>query len=209
MKFYDHTDAGIQLAEKLKKRYSRNQNLIVIALPRGGVPVGFQVAQTLGAPLDIVVTRKLRTDLAPEFGFGAISPDNEIIIDSESVKMLELTEEMIRYIIKQEKKELQRRMNKYRGNSDYPDVKGKIVILVDDGVATGMTSIAAIQFLKKLKPQKIVAAFPVCAADAAKEISAIVDEFICLYIPEEFHAVGAWYENFSQISDEEVINLLS
>lgn len=208
MKFKNHTDAGLQLADILRKKFNTDQNIIVIALPRGGVPVAYQVARKFKAPLDLAVTRKLGAPYNPEFGFGAIAPDNIMVLNNESVNALQLSEDEIREIAEKEIQEMNRRIKKYRGTEESPDVESKTAIIVDDGAATGATAIAAIEYIKRLNPKKIVAAFPVCSKESAEEIKEIVDEFICIHQPEEFNAVGEWYENFAQVTDDQVIELM-
>lgn len=207
--FQDRVDAGKKLAKKLVK--FKDQNLIVLALPRGGVSIGFQVAKRLRVPLDVLVVRKLGAPTNPEFGIGAIAPGVKVL-DEGAIKSLGLSQDDIKYIESQERAELDRRIREYRGTNAPLDVKEKTVILVDDGLATGITARAAIEAVLKQDPQKLIVAMPVCALDALAGIRSMLrpmrDDIICLNTPDDFSAVGQWYKTFDQLSDLEVINLL-
>lgn len=210
MLFKDRAEAGKKLAEKLVELDI--QNTIVLALPRGGVPVGFEVAKKLKASLDVLVVRKLGSPTQPELGIGAIAPENIVIYDDEAIRNLGIPKEEIRYIEEVERKELQRRIKIYRGRELMPDLRGKTVILVDDGLATGVTARAAVKYILEHHPDKLIVAIPVCAVDSAQSIDSIIrpmkDLVICLSTPFDFSSVGLWYKNFSQVSDEEVVSLL-
>lgn len=210
MLFKDRVDAGKKLAEKLIGL--KPQNLIVLALPRGGVPIGYEIAKKLNAPLDVLVVRKLGLPLNPEFGIGAIAPENVKVLDQTAIEYLGISQHEIKKIENKEKKELNRRIKEYRGMDPLPYVKGKTVILVDDGLATGVSARVAIKSVLKQKPQKLIIAIPVCAFDALEGIRSLVrplkDEVICLSAPYDFSAVGFWYKSFSQVSDLEVVNML-
>lgn len=210
MLFKDRQEAGKKLAEKLAELDV--QNPIVLALPRGGVPVGFEVAKKLKSPLGVLVVRKLGAPAQPEFGIGAIAPENTAIYDDEAIRNLGISEEEVRHIEEVERKELQRRIKIYRGSQLMPNLKGKTVILVDDGLATGVTARAAIKYILEHHPDKLIVAMPVCALDSVQSIHSIIrpmkDDAICLSTPYDFSALGLWYRNFSQVSDEEVISLL-
>lgn len=207
MVFQDRTEAGIALAEELAKRNLKDP--VVYALPRGGVPVAFPVSEKLNVTLDVIIVRKLGVPSNPEFAFGAIAPEEVALVDSFIVDRLGLSEEMIGRVIASESEEMERRINTYRGSLLYPILKGKTAIVIDDGVATGSTAIAAIHFLRKKNPAKIIFATPVCAADSAQRIGEEVNEVISLIIPENFGAVGMWYHEFGQTTDEEVMDFLS
>src|SRR3989344_8358916 len=211
MVFKDRTDAGCKLAEKLIE--FKNLDVIVLALPRGGVQIGFEIAKKLNVPLDVLVVRKLGAPHNPEFGIGAIAPGNVRILDDTSIEYLGITEEDVEKIEKQERDELNRRVKEYRGTEKQPDLKDKIVILVDDGLATGVTARAAIKAVLQHHPQKLIIAIPVCAIDAIEGIRSILrpmnDEIICLSTPLDFSAVGHWYQSFDQVSDLEVVDLLN
>lgn len=203
--FQDRRDAGQQLAQKLKAYEGTNP--IVLALPRGGVPVGYEVAQFLHAPLDVFVVRKVGPPWNPEFGVGAVAPGVRIF-DEDSLQMLGLTKSDLTPVIEREEEEVKRRLNLYRQEESFPTLEGKTVILVDDGVATGITTRAAVQALKALKPLQLILAVPVGALEAIHALEKSVDQLICLEIPPLFYAVSAFYERFPQVSDEEVIYLL-
>jgi predicted phosphoribosyltransferase len=207
MLFRDRADAGRRLAERLT--HLRHEEPIVLALPRGGVTVGYEVARVLGAPLDVIVARKLGAPFQPELGIGAIAPGGVRVLNEEAVRWLGISEEEIGRIAERESREMERRIRLYRGDQPMPDLRGRTVILVDDGIATGVTTRAAIESVRQSRPQKLVLAVPVCAAETSDILQQEVDEFICLSIPTEFVAVGVWYENFTQVSDEEVIQLLA
>lgn len=204
--FKDRQQAGAKLAEALRK-YAPVKPLI-LALPRGGVPVGFEISKGLNAPLDVIITRKLGTPGNKELGVGAISEGGTKILDRNMLEQTGLTEEDLGEVVKQEQSELLRRIKLYRGNRPLPEVKNKAVILVDDGLATGVTAKAAIASLKKLNPKKIIFASPVCSYGVAQELGFLVDDFVCLKVPSNVYAIGYWYEDFDQVSDEEVLGLL-
>ena len=206
MLFRDRVEAGIKLAKRLEK--FRRENVVVLAIPRGGVVVGFQVAKYLNAPLDIVIPRKLGALDNPELAIGAISQDGSTILNQELIKALGVSNEYIELEKRRQLAEIKRRLTKYRGSVKYPDLKNKVIILVDDGIATGATVLAAVKFIKKLGAKKIVVATPVAPPDAVKKLRTEVDEVITLETPELFFAIGQFYEDFEQISDEEVIELL-
>lgn len=209
MLFKDRNDAGKKLAKKLSK--FKEQNLIVLSLPRGGVPIGWQIAKKLHAPLDVLVVRKLGAPSNPEFGIGAIA-DGVRVLDEIAVKNLKLSRQDINNIESKERVELNRRIKEYRGSDSAINVKDKTVILVDDGLATGVTARAAVLAILQKKPQKLIVAMPVCALDSVEGIRSLLrpmkDQLICLSTPDDFSAVGLWYKNFSQVSDLEVIDLL-
>lgn len=203
--FQDRRDAGQQLAQKLKAYEGTNP--LVLALPRGGVPVGYEIALSLHAPLDVFVVRKVGAPWNPEFGIGAVALGVHIF-DEDSLHMLGLKKSDLDPIIKQEEEEVKRRLTLYRQEETFPNLEGKTVILVDDGVATGITTRAAIQALKAMKPLQIILALPVGAPDAIHALEKSVDKLICLELPPFFHAVSAFYQRFPQVADEEVIYLL-
>lgn len=206
MLYKDRFDAGHKLAEKLIKY--KDENPIIIALPRGGVVIGYEAAKMLNAPMDIIVTRKIGAPFQPEFGIGAIAPNGIKILDTETVRFLGISEAEIEKIIEQETIEMNRRIKLYRENLPELHLSKKTVIIVDDGLATGVTARAAILAIKQMNPEKVILAVPVSPPDTAEKFRREVDEFICLNEPPDFYAIGAYYENFEQVSDEEVINLL-
>lgn len=206
MIFKDRQDAGKQLAQKLLKY--KDENPVIIALPRGGVVLGYEAAKTIGAPLDIIITRKLAAPHNPELGIGAIAPREIKIFDFEMITYLKISHEILDKIIEKETAEMQRREKLYRGDFSELDLTDKTVIIVDDGIATGVSDRAAVLSAKKMNPAKIVLAVPVCPLETAMKFRKEVDEFVCIHEPEDFYAVGAHYQNFKQITDEEVMNLL-
>ena len=207
MIFQDRKDAGQKLAQELKKH--KLNNMIVLGLPRGGIPVAYEVAKELGAPLSLVAARKLGVPFHEELGFGAIAPNNTLYINEDLVRSLGITQDQINLVVEKESKELERRTQLYLGHKVLPDLKNKTVVLVDDGLATGVTMLAAIKYVKNFKPKEIILAVPVSAEDTLQNLSKEVDKVICLLSSKEFYAVGQWYGDFDQTSDEEVIRLLS
>lgn len=206
-KFINRKEAGIILAEYLKK-YVSLSNTIVLALPRGGVPVAYEIAQALSVPLDVFIVRKLGVPGHEELAMGAIASGDTVIFNKGLLNQLNIDQFSIDTILQKEKEELIRREHLYRGERDFPTLKDKTIILVDDGIATGATMQAAVASLHKHIPASIIIAVPVAARETCVEMAKIVDQVICPLQPINFYAVGIWYENFSQVSDEEVIELL-
>lgn len=204
--FEDRQDAGRRLADQLEQY--RDQNPIVLGLPRGGVVVGYEIAQALEAPLDVIVARKLGAPMQPELGIGAVAPGGIMLIDESTIQALGLTENDIARVAAQERQEMERRLRRYRHEPGLPDVAGRTVILVDDGLATGVTAFAAIRAVRQGKPARIVLAVAVCALETAEAIRREVDDLVCVSVPERFRAVGLWYRQFEQNTDEQVIQLL-
>ena len=207
-RFRDRTEAGRLLAELLRD-YAGRDDVVVLALPRGGVPVGYEVARALGAPLDVFVVRKLGLPGHPELAMGALASGGLVVLNQGVTKALGIDEASVRRVIEAELEELQRREALFRGTSEPPDVEGKTVVLVDDGLATGSTMRAAAQAVRQLHPDRIVVAVPVAAEETCDEFRDVVDEIVCGVTPRPFHAVGLWYDDFSQTSDEEVRELLA
>ena len=204
--FEDREDAGRRLAERLA-RY-RDERPVVFALPRGGVPVGYEISRSLGAPLDVFVARKLGAPGQPEFGIGAVAPGGVRILNEDVVRRLGIPDDYVERITEQETAEVGRRLRHFRGERPQPEVRGRTVILVDDGLATGVTARAAVEALRRLGPRRLVLAAPVCAAQTAERLGPEVDELVCLAAPPDLGAIGFWYRDFEQTSDEEVIGLL-
>lgn len=207
-RFADRIEAGQALAERLSY-LAGTPNLIILALPRGGVPLGFEIAKALHAPLDIFLVRKLGAPGHKEFAMGALAENGVRFIDRQTIHELGISEAVIEQITSEEQQELERRQQLYRGQKPPLEIAGRIVIIVDDGLATGSTMKAAIQAIRKQHPQKILVAVPVGAADTCKELKQLADEVICLMTPEPFYAVGLWYRSFPQLSDADVITLLA
>jgi erythromycin esterase-like protein/adenine/guanine phosphoribosyltransferase-like PRPP-binding protein len=206
--FRDRHEAGRQLAGKLTG-YAGRPDVLVLALPRGGVPVGYEVAKAVGAPLDVFLVRKLGVPGYEEVAMGAVATGGVRVLNDDIVAGLRIPDYLIDAVAERELEELARRERLYRGGRPPPDVRGRTVILVDDGLATGATMLAAIKALKKLQPAQIVVAVPVAAQDTCEALRAEVDEVVCAITPEPFRAVGRWYEDFSQTTDEEVRELLA
>ena len=204
--FRNRREAGRQLAAALG-RY-RHEKPLVVGLPRGGVPVAFEVARAFGAPLEVWVVRKLGAPGQPEFGLGAIAEGGGSDLDPETLRLLDVSPETLEAIVVRERLELDRRSNLFRSGRPLPDVRGRTVIVVDDGIATGGTARAAIRAIRARDPARLVLAVPVAPTDALAAIEPEVDELLCLLTPQNFRAVGAWYEDFSQTTDDDVVALL-
>jgi putative phosphoribosyl transferase len=181
---------------------------VVFALPRGGVPVGYEISRSLEVPLDVFIARKLGAPGQPEFGIGAVSVGGVRVLNEDVVRRLGIPEEYVERITERETAEVERRMRLFRGDRPASEVHGRTVILVDDGLATGVTARAAVEALRRLEPRRLVLAAPVCAAQTAEVLGPEVDELVCLETPPDLGAIGFWYRDFSQTSDEEVIELL-
>src|SRR6267378_4077526 len=207
MIFRDRTDAGRKLAARLD-HYAGRDDVVVLGLPRGGVPVAYEVARELGAPLDVFLVRKLGVPGQEELAMGAIASGGVRVLNEDVISYLGIPGEVIDAVAANEQRELERRARAYRGDRPPPDVKDRIVILIDDGLATGSTMRAAAESLRRQKPRRIVVAVPVSSRETCDEFRSEVDEIVCAYTPEYFQGVGLWYEDFSQTSDEEVRELL-
>ncbi|HEV8297258.1 MAG TPA: phosphoribosyltransferase [Acidimicrobiales bacterium] len=206
MRFRDRLDAGRQLAAQL--RSGSFTNPIVLALPRGGVPVAAEVARELGAPLEVFVARKIGAPWHPEFGIGAIAEGGARVRDDLALRTLGLSTTEFDTLANREQDELERRVRHYRGNRSLPDLAGRDVILVDDGLATGVTAAAALHALRECRPHRLILAAPACSSRGAEDLRKIADDVLCVFAPESFVSVGQWYRNFSQTTDEEVLQLL-
>lgn len=206
MIFKNRSEAGILLSKKLSK--FRGSNAIVLGIPRGGVVLAYEIAKRLKLPLNIIMVRKISHPLSPEFGLGAIAEGNVQVFDKKTMKSFSISEKDLKGVLKEEKKELSRRIKVYRKSKHYPKLRGMNVILVDDGLATGVTAKAAIKAVRKDKPSRVIFATPVCSEDVCREIEVLVDNFICLDRVYELSAISLWYEEFYPVEDEEVIDLL-
>jgi putative phosphoribosyl transferase len=206
--FRDRRDAGRQLADKLTA-YADRPDTLILALPRGGVPVASEVARALRAPLDVFVVRKLGLPGHEELAMGAVATGGVRVLNDQVVSQLRVPPSVIDAVTEREREELARREREYRDNRPAPDVRGKTVILVDDGLATGATMHAAIAALRQQGPARIVVAVPTAAPETCDAQRAEVDDVVCAITPEPFHAVGLWYLDFSQTTDDEVRELLA
>lgn len=207
MIFENRVDAGRQLAAALEKH--RGEDLLVLAIPRGGVVVGYEVAAALNAPLDVIIPRKIGAPGQPELAIGAIVTGNEVrVLDQQMMEYVGASAEYVEAEIQRQREEIERRWRMYRGDKPFPNLEGKTVILVDDGIATGHTTMAAVRALRHWDPGKLVLAVPVAPLEAVHRLQPEVDELVVLDTPEPFFSVGSWYYEFGQTTDEEVISLL-
>jgi predicted phosphoribosyltransferase len=208
LEFTDRHHAGKALAERLKEYAGRN-DVVVLALPRGGVPVAYEVACTLHAPLDVFVVRKLGVPGHEELAMGAIASGDVRVLNQDVLQWYRLSDADLDAVTRHEKGELERRERLYRGSRPLTPIEGRTVILIDDGLATGSTMRAAVEAVRRLNPTRIVVAVPVGAQDTCDQLRQIADDAICLMTPASFSAVGQWYLDFSQTTDEEVSRLLA
>jgi putative phosphoribosyl transferase len=205
--FRDRSEAGKALAKRLG-HYAGQENLIVLGIPRGGISVAFEVAQALEAPLEAFICRKLGAPGEAQLAFGAIGPGGVRVLDAEIISALGISKEEIEATTLEQQKELERRERLYRGDRAFPKIQGRVAILVDDGVATGSSMLAAVKALGKLDPARIVVAVPVASQAARARLSREADEFICLDAPRAFYAIAQFYDDFEQVPDEQVQALL-
>jgi putative phosphoribosyl transferase len=207
MVFQDRREAGRLLAKELSSFQGRD-DLIVLGIPRGGVVIGHEIAQALNAPLDVYITRKIGAPHNPELALGAVASDGTLILDHQLVKRLGVSQDYIDAESERQKREIERRIAEYRGESPIPELKDKVVILADDGVATGATTLATIRAVRTQEPAQLILAVPVGPRDTIESLKREVDQLSCLHAPEIFWAVGAFYNVFDQTSDAEVKALL-
>lgn len=205
--FADRTEAGKMLGEALSD-YAGKTDVLVLGLPRGGVPVAYEVAKALAAPVDLWLVRKLGVPGQEELAMGAMAGKDTRVLNQEIINLLNIDQTSLNATIARERAELERRNSLYRQGRPPPDIQGKTIILVDDGLATGATMRAAIASLRHAGAARIIVAVPVGAASAGEKIRKEADEVVCLYTPEPFYGVGQWYDDFSQTTDEEVLALL-
>lgn len=201
--FADRSEAGRLLGKKLGV-YADRKDVIVLALPRGGVPVGYEVAQALHAPLDVLLVRKLGVPGHEELAMGAVASGEMKVLNTQVLRALKISDFVVQLVAQKARRELRRREQLYRGSRTFPDVKDKVVIVVDDRIATGSTMVAAISALRSRGAARIVIAVPVAGSSAVEELGSEADEVVCLMQPERFYGVGEWYADFAQISDDDV-----
>jgi len=207
MMFIDRRDAGEQLAVKLEK--FKDEDPIVLAVPRGGIITAYETIKKYGFEWDLIIPRKIGAPHNKEAAIGAVTSDGTYFVNEKYIEMLNVPEEYIKKEVSEQTEEIKRRLKNYKGNENFPEVKDKTTIIIDDGIASGFTILAAIQSIKKHGAKKIILAVPVAPYDTVDELEEVVDEVICLLIPDQFYAVGLHYKNFKQITDEEVINMMS
>lgn len=207
-RFRDRNEAGDLLGREVARKIGSRDDVIVLALPRGGVPVGDRVAKALGAPLDVFIVRKLGVPGHEELAMGAIATGGVRVLNDDVLRYVPVPPHVIDQVAEREGRELERREREYRGSRPPLDVRGRTVVIVDDGLATGSTMRAAIRALRSMEPRAIVVAVPVAAQSTCEDLRKEVDEMVCLRTPEPFQAVGLWYEDFSQTTDEEVHELV-
>jgi putative phosphoribosyl transferase len=207
-RFLNRTEAGRLLAEELAE-YANRTDVLVLGLPRGGVPVAYEISRALNAPLDICLVRKLGVPGQEELAMGAIAPGDVMVLNNEILRSLNISRQSLLEVADAEKRELARREQVYRGDRPMPKVQGRTVILVDDGIATSSTLRAAIATLRQQQPASIVVAAPVAPLPTCDSLGQVVDDVVCLMTPDPLYSIGAWYKDFSQTTDEEVIQLLA
>jgi putative phosphoribosyl transferase len=205
--FEDRVEAGRLLGVRLS--IYQHDDPIILALPRGGVVVGYEVAHALNAPLDVVIARKLGVPGHEELAMGAIAPGSVCTLDNQTIQWAGITEKQIQAAITKETVEMNRRLHLYRGDRPLPEIRNRTAILVDDGLATGLTMQAAVQWIRHERPQRLIVAVPVGAPETCERLRREVDNLICLCMPPDFRAVGMWYRRFEQTTDQEVIDLLA
>ena len=206
--FANRKEAGRMLAERLKKE-PWIQSAILLALPRGGVPIGFEVADALGLPLSVLIVRKIGAPKHPEYGIGAVTEEGFFWIDQAAAKLVSANEHYLSEMIEAQNQEIKKRVTLYRHEQPLPDVEGQTVVLIDDGLATGVTARVAARFIKTKHPARLVLALPVCARDTVLDLKSEVDEMICIKTPRPFYAVGQYFKNFNPVSNREVQDLLA
>jgi len=204
MVFKDRHEAGKLLAKELKK-YKNNKHAIILAIPRGGLEIGYELAKELSLPLDILITKKIGYPGNPEYAIGAVGHGNEYIMNEDEILRSNIPESYIKSEVKRLSKEVEERYERYRGRKNLPVLKDKIVIVTDDGIATGYTMMLSLQIIKKQEPKKIIAAIPVGPLEGIDNLNQVADEVVCLEKPAIFFAISQFYEQFNQVTDKEAI----
>lgn len=210
--FEDRREAGRALAERVSEcldALGTTDRPMVLALPRGGLPVGLEVATRVGGDLDVTVARKIGMPGQPEFGIGAVTTDGPPLFNQEVLSRVGLTEADLEPSVRREREEARRRARTYRGDREPPSISGRTVIVVDDGVATGVTAMAALRQVRAQEPRHLIFAAPACAQEAVRFLSGTADAVVCVHVPEYFTAVGTWYRDFAQLTDEDVHAVLA
>ena len=208
MHFKDRREAGIKLAEELKK-YKDNKDVIVLAIPRGGVEIGYEISKALNVKFDIIVTKKIGLPGDEEFAVGSVGPDMEIMLNDGTLRIYNIPEKQIKLAAKEIGREIKRRYKAYKGRYELQSLNSRIVIVTDDGIATGFTARAAVNYVKSQMPKKIILAVPVAPLDFSNEIKKEVDEFVCLHSTKSFSSISQFYGSFPQLTDENVKNYLN
>ena len=206
-RFADRSEAGQQLAAQLRS-YADRADVWVLGLPRGGVPIAYEIAKALHLPLDICLVRKLGVPEQPELAMGAIASGGIMVLNQEVLRSFHISDSVVQKVAAVEQQELERREQVYRGNRPMPEVSDRTVILADDGIATGSTLRAAVAILREQEPERIVVAVPVAPPASCEQLKTVVDELICLVTPDRLYSIGQWYQDFSQTTDAEVCQLL-
>lgn len=211
MLFADRVDGGRRLGVELVRRLPRlrDEDPLVLAIPRGGVPVGYEVARAIEAPLDLFIARKLGAPGHEELGIGAVASGGTRILDADAIRALDVSDAYIEEVTRKELAELERRLRRFRGNRPPPRIEGRSVVLVDDGLATGVTALASLAALRFQRPRRLVLAAPVCSVEGAQAVARQADDVVCVATPDRFFGVGAWYHDFTQTTDEEVVEILA
>lgn len=212
MHYRNRAEAGRKLASELTSYQAKDyqdKDVVILALPRGGVPVAFEVAQALNAQLDVLVSRKIGAPHNSEYAIGAIAEKDVVVLDKKLIKLIGVSQQQLEQIKQQEKQELDRRVNTYRSGRSLECVQDKITVVIDDGLATGSTALAALKSARKLSPKELIFAAPVCAGDSLADLKPLVADIRCPYTPRSLRAIGLHYDQFDQVSDNEVVSLLN
>ena len=211
MLFADRVDGGRRLGAELARRMPgiRDEDPLVLAIPRGGVPVGYEVARAIDAPLDLFIARKLGAPGHEELGIGAVAPGGTRFLDADAIRALDVSDAYIEEVTRKELAEVERRLRRFRGDRPPARIEGRSVVLVDDGLATGVTALASLAAIRTQHPRRLIFAAPVCSAEGVQAVTRQADDVMCVAMPDRFFGVGAWYRDFTQTTDEEVVDLLA